>query len=66
MLRINESRIDKIYLYKQQKYERSCTYKYLMATQCNLAPFINQEFLVTGAWGEPRTGHIHARSRFTD
>ena len=28
--------------------------------QCNLAPFINQEFAVTGAWGEPRTGHIHA------
>ena len=31
-----------------------------MAIQCNLAPFINKEFLVTGAWGEPRTGHIHA------
>lgn len=31
-----------------------------MATQCNLAPLINEEFLVTGAWGEPRTGHIHA------
>lgn len=28
--------------------------------QCTLAPFINQEFAVTGAWGEPRTGHIHA------
>lgn len=28
--------------------------------QCNLAPFINQVFAVTGAWGEPRTGHIHA------
>lgn len=27
---------------------------------CNLAPFINQEFAVTGAWGEPRQGHIHA------
>ncbi len=27
---------------------------------CSLAPFINQEFAVTGAWGEPRTGHIHA------
>ena len=27
---------------------------------CNLAPFINQEFAVTGAWGEPRSGHIHA------
>ena len=31
-----------------------------MATQCNLAPLINKEFLVTGAWGEQRTGHIHA------
>ena len=31
-----------------------------MATQCNLAPLINEEFLVTGAWGEPRTGHTHA------
>jgi murein DD-endopeptidase MepM/ murein hydrolase activator NlpD len=31
-----------------------------MATQCNLAPLINEEFLVTGAWGEQRTGHIHA------
>ena len=28
--------------------------------QCSLAPFINQEFAVTGAWGEPRSGHIHA------
>ena len=27
---------------------------------CTLAPFINQEFAVTGAWGEPRQGHIHA------
>ena len=27
---------------------------------CNLAPFINEEFLLTGAWGEPRSGHIHA------
>lgn len=26
----------------------------------NLAPFINQEFVVTGAWGEQRSGHIHA------
>lgn len=26
----------------------------------NLAPFINQEFTVTGAWGEQRPGHIHA------
>lgn len=31
-----------------------------MATQCNLAPLINEEFLVTGAWGEPRTLHTHA------
>lgn len=28
--------------------------------QCTLAPFINQVFVVTGAWGEPRSGHIHA------
>lgn len=27
---------------------------------CSLAPFINQEFAVTGAWGEQRPGHIHA------
>lgn len=27
---------------------------------CNLAPFINTQFVVTGAWGEPRSGHIHA------
>lgn len=27
---------------------------------CNLAPFINYQFVVTGAWGEPRSGHIHA------
>ena len=31
-----------------------------MATQCNLAPFINQEFYITGYWGEPRSGHLHA------
>lgn len=31
-----------------------------MATQVNLAPFINEEFCVTGAWGEQRQGHIHA------
>lgn len=31
-----------------------------MATQCNLAPFINQEFYITGTWGEPRSGHLHA------
>lgn len=31
---------------------------------CNLAPFINQQFVVTGAWGEQRQGqgHIHARN----
>jgi murein DD-endopeptidase MepM/ murein hydrolase activator NlpD len=33
-----------------------------MAIQVNLAPYINQEFVVTGAWGEPRTGHIHAHA----
>ena len=26
----------------------------------NLAPIINTIFYVTGAWGEPRTSHIHA------
>ena len=31
-----------------------------MAINVNLAPFINKEFLVTGAWGEQRPGHIHA------
>lgn len=31
-----------------------------MATQCTLAPFINQEFYITGYWGEPRSGHLHA------
>lgn len=31
-----------------------------MAVQVNLAPFINLEFKVTGAWGEPRSEHIHA------
>lgn len=31
-----------------------------MATQCTLAPFINQEFYITGTWGEQRQGHIHA------
>lgn len=31
-----------------------------MAVNCNLAPFINHDFMVTGAWGEPRSGHIHA------
>ena len=32
----------------------------MIEVQASLAPFINQEFVVTGAWGEPRTGHIHA------
>lgn len=32
----------------------------MVLVQATLAPFINQEFVVTGAWGEPRTGHIHA------
>ena len=31
-----------------------------MAVECLLAPFINEEFEVTGAWGEQRPGHIHA------
>lgn len=31
-----------------------------MAVSVNLAPFINHDFMVTGAWGEPRSGHIHA------
>lgn len=31
-----------------------------MATSCNNAPFINQQFWITGTWGEPRTGHTHA------
>ena len=31
-----------------------------MATQCTLAPFINQNFYITGTWGEPRSGHLHA------
>ena len=31
-----------------------------MATQCNLAPFINQEFYITGTWGEQRQTHLHA------
>ena len=31
--------------------------------KCNLAPFINEQFVVTGAWGEQRAdGHIHARN----
>ena len=32
----------------------------MVEVQASLAPFINQAFVVTGAWGEPRTGHIHA------
>lgn len=32
----------------------------MIEVQASLAPFINQQFVVTGAWGEPRTGHIHA------
>ena len=32
----------------------------MVLVQATLAPFINQEFVVTGAWGEPRSGHIHA------
>lgn len=33
---------------------------------CNLAPFINEEFLVTGAWGEQRP-RTHSRwYRFTN
>lgn len=31
-----------------------------MAVSVNLAPFIKEEFYVTGAWGEQRQGHIHA------
>ena len=32
----------------------------MVEVQASLAPFINQAFVVTGAWGEPRSGHIHA------
>ena len=31
-----------------------------MATECNIAPFINIEFYLTGAWGEQRATHKHA------
>lgn len=31
-----------------------------MATSCNNAPFINQNFYITGTWGEPRATHTHA------
>lgn len=30
-----------------------------MITNCNLAPFINENFYVTGAYGEQRPTHIH-------
>ena len=30
-----------------------------MAINVNLAPYINQEFVVTGAWGELRTNPVH-------
>ena len=31
-----------------------------MAIECNIAPFINIEFYLTGAWGEQRATHKHA------
>lgn len=31
-----------------------------MATEVQNAPFIDVDFYVTGAWGEPRATHIHA------
>lgn len=31
-----------------------------MAINARLAPLINRNFYLTGAWGEPRSGHIHA------
>lgn len=31
-----------------------------MAIECNVAPFINIEFYLTGAWGEQRATHKHA------
>ena len=31
-----------------------------MAIECNLAPFINQPFYITGTWGEQRQTHLHA------
>ena len=30
-----------------------------MATECNLAPFINIDFYLTGAYGEVRPDHVH-------
>lgn len=31
-----------------------------MAIECNIAPFINIEFYLTGVWGEQRATHKHA------
>ena len=31
-----------------------------MATNCTIAPFINQGFYLTGTWGEQRATHKHA------
>lgn len=31
-----------------------------MAIECNIAPFINIDFYLTGAWGEQRSTHKHA------
>ena len=31
-----------------------------MAIECNIAPFINIKFYLTGAWGEQRATHKHA------
>ena len=31
-----------------------------MATVCTLAPFINENFYITGTWGEDRGDHLHA------
>lgn len=31
-----------------------------MAKECNIAPFINIDFYLTGAWGEQRSTHKHA------
>lgn len=37
-----------------------------MAVQVNLAPFINEEFEVTGAWGEQRPRTHTRRYRLTN
>lgn len=37
-----------------------------MAINVNLAPFINKEFLVTGAWGEQRPRTYTCGYRFTN